>query len=138
MYDADLVLLLSPLSRARPGRRARLQRILLERSLAGLSYMEGGALGFVTAGLDHEADRGATLNIRRSVPSTLDTLMDQLELGRHTDRPGLSEIIIVTKSQLEHLATCSLQCSDPFTLCMILQCPPPPCPASCCLQSWRS
>ena len=135
MYDADLVLLLSPLSRARPGRRARLQRILLERSLAGLSYMEGGALGFVTAGLDHEADRGATLNIRRSVPSTLDTLMDQLELGRHTDRPGLSEIMI--KLNL-NWSTCSLQCSDPFTLCMILQCPPPPSPASSCLQSWRS
>ena len=130
-----MVLLLSPLSRARPGRRARLQRILLERSLAGLSYMEGGALGFVTAGLDHEADRGATLNIRRSVPSTLDTLMDQLELGRHTDRPGLSEIMI--KLNL-NWSTCSLQCSDLFTLCMILQCPPLPCPASCCLQSWRS
>ena len=76
---------MSPLTTQRPDRRARLQRILLERSRAGLSYMEGGALGFVSAGLEHETDRGASLAIRRCRLATMDKLMEQLELGNHTE-----------------------------------------------------
>ena len=43
--------------------------------------MEGGALGFVSAGLDHEVDPGATLAIRQSSLKIMDKLMEQLELG---------------------------------------------------------
>ena len=45
--------------------------------------MEGGALGFVSAGLDHEVDPGATLAIRQSPSQIMDKLMEQLELGNH-------------------------------------------------------
>ena len=74
------MLLLSPLP-SQEGRRARLQRILLERSRAGVSYMEGGALGWVSAGLDHQMDSGATLAIREDSRRTVDRLMKQLDLG---------------------------------------------------------
>ena len=45
--------------------------------------MEGGALGFVSAGLDHDVDPGATLAIRQSSLKIMDKLMEQLELGNH-------------------------------------------------------
>ena len=83
LYDADLVLLLDPLAKAKHGKRPRLQRILLERSVYGLSYMEGGALGFVSAGLEHDVDSGATLAIRQSSLKIIDKLMEQLDLGNH-------------------------------------------------------
>ena len=83
LYDADLVVLLAPLAKDKHRKRARLQRILLERSLSGLSYMEGGALGFVSAGLEHDVDSGATLAIRQSSLKIMDKLMEQLDLGNH-------------------------------------------------------
>ena len=83
LYDADLVILLNPLSKDKHRRSPRLQRILLERSVSGLTYMEGGALGFVSAGLDHDVDPGATLAIRQSSLKIVDKLMEQLELGNH-------------------------------------------------------
>ena len=93
LYDADLVLLLDPLAKDKHRKRPRLQRILLERSVSGLTYMEGGALGFVSAGLDHNVDRGATLAIRQTSLKIMDKLMEQLELGNH-------------RSQCRHLIYC--------------------------------
>ena len=94
------MLLLSPLTTSRPGRRARLQRIVLERSLAGLTYMEGGALGFVSAGLEHQTDLGSSLAIKRCRLHTMDKLMEQLELGNHTDGPVL--VLALTCAEYPH------------------------------------
>ena len=43
--------------------------------------MEGGALAWVSAGLDHQIDCGATLAIREDSRRTVDRLMKQLDLG---------------------------------------------------------
>ena len=98
LYDADLVVLLTPLVREKHRKRPRLQRILLERSVSGLTYMEGGALGFVSAGLEHDVDSGATLAIRQSSSKTMDKLMEQLELGNHHSQ--CHHLIYLIKTEL--------------------------------------
>ena len=76
MNDVDLLIQLSPISGNRYPKIHHLVQTVVDRSVTGKGYMEGGGLGLITVGVDH--DPRATLNIRQSVDAVVSQLMQML------------------------------------------------------------
>ena len=75
--DADLLILLCPISRNKHTSLHHLVKTVVDRSVAGKEYMDGGGLGMVTVGVDGggDVDPRVTLNISQSVDKVMDNLM---------------------------------------------------------------
>ena len=86
LNDADLLILLCPISRNKHPSVHHLIQTVVDRSLTGKHYMEGGGLGLITVGVEN--DPRATLNIRQSVDMVVSQLMQLLMV------PVISQSII--------------------------------------------
>ena len=72
--DADLLILLCPISRNKHSSLHHLVKTVVDRSVTGKEYMDGGGLGMVTVG-GGGGDPRVTLNISQSVDMVMDNLM---------------------------------------------------------------
>ena len=72
--DADLLILLCPISRNKHPSLHHLVKTVVDRSVTGKEYMDGGGLGLVTVDVGG-GDPRVTLNISQSVDMVMDNLM---------------------------------------------------------------
>ena len=73
--DADLLILLCPISRNKHPSLHHLVKTVVDRSVTGKEYMDGGGLGMVTVDVGGDVDPRVTLNISQSVDKVMDNLM---------------------------------------------------------------
>ena len=75
--DADLLILLCPISRNKHPSLHHLVKTVVDRSVTGKEYMDGGGLGMVTVDVvgGDDVDPRVTLNISQSVDMVMDNLM---------------------------------------------------------------
>ena len=92
--DADLLILLCPISRNKHPSLHHLVKTVVDRSVTGKEYMDGGGLGMVTVDVSG-GDPRVTLNISQSVDMVMDNLMKILMV------PILSQNIVTESPVLK-------------------------------------
>ena len=94
LNDADLLILLCPISRYKHSSLHHLVKTVVDRSVTGKEYMDGGGLGMVTIDVG-DVDPRVTLNISQSVDMVMDNLMKILMV------PILSQNIVTESPVLK-------------------------------------